>query len=74
MISEKIQRIMMVMALTISLYLFNIEETMIASYILSGVIFLVCLWAIFDFCPSLWALRKIFKETKCKPIPISRGN
>ena len=62
MISEKIQRVMMATALTIILYLFNAQEIAIASYLLAGVITLVVVWAIFDFCPSLWTLKKVFKE------------
>jgi len=62
MLSEKIQRLMMASILMFILYLFNIQETMIASYLLSGVIFLIAVWAFFDFCPSLWALKKVLKE------------
>jgi len=62
MLSERIQRIMMGTLLTVILYLINIQETVIASYLLAAVVVLVFVWAIFDFCPSIWALRKIFKE------------
>ena len=65
MLSERIQRILMGSLLTVILYLFNIQEAMIASILLTGVISLIAIWAVFDFCPSLWALRKMFKETKC---------
>ena len=64
MLSERIQRVIMAMALMAILYLFNIEEAMVANYLLSGVIGLVVIWAIFDFCPSLWTLQKLFKEKK----------
>ncbi len=66
MLSEKIQRIMMGTVLTVILYLVNIQEIMIASYLLAAVIVLVFVWAIFDFCPSLWVLRKVFKEEYAK--------
>lgn len=66
MLSERIQRVMMGSLLTIILYLFNIQEVMIASVALTGVIFLITIWAVFDFCPSLWALKKMFREEKCK--------
>ena len=56
---------MMATMLSVVLYLFNIQEVMIASYILAGVIALIVIWAVFDFCPSLWTLKKVFKED-CK--------
>jgi len=62
MISEKIQRIMMATVLTIILYLFNAQELVIASYLLAGVISMIVIWAVFDFCPSLWTLKRVFKE------------
>lgn len=65
MISEKIQRIMMATMLIVILYLVNIEELMIASYFLAAMIGLVLVWAFFDFCPSLWTLRKVLKESSC---------
>ena len=65
MLSDKIQRIMMGSMLTLILYLFNIQEAMIASYLLAAVITLVFIWAFFDFCPSLWTLKKVLKED-CK--------
>ena len=67
MISEKIQRVMMATMLTIILYLVNVQELMIASYLLAAMIGLVFIWAFFDFCPSLWTLKKVFKEecSKC---------
>ena len=56
---------MMAAMLAIILYLVNIQETLIASYLLGAMIALVFVWALFDFCPSLWTLQKMFKETKC---------
>ena len=72
MLSARIQRVMMGTLLTIILYLFNIQEAMIASYLLSGVIFLIAVWAIFDFCPSLWVLKRVLKEEECKHMSLSR--
>lgn len=65
MLSERIQRMMMGTMLMIILYLFNVQELVIASALLAAVIGLVFVWAVFDFCPSLWTLKKIFKED-CK--------
>ena len=62
MISNKIQRIMMATMLSVILYLVNIQETMIASYLLGFMIVMIVSWAIFDFCPSVWGLQKLFKE------------
>jgi len=62
MISEKIQRVMMGTMLAVILYLVNVQELMIASYLLAAMIGLVFVWAFFDFCPSLWTLKKLFKE------------
>jgi len=65
MISNKIQRIMMATMLSVILYLVNIQEAVIATYLLTFMIVMVTSWAIFDFCPSVWGLQKIFKE-ECK--------
>lgn len=65
MLSDKIQRTMMAAMLAVILYLVNIEQIMIASYLLTAMIVLVVVWAFADFCPSIWVLRKIFKE-ECK--------
>lgn len=74
MLSEKIQRIMMAVMLSVILYLFNIQEMMIASVLLTGVILLVIIWAASDFCPSLWALRKVLKEKKCEHASLNSEN
>lgn len=66
MISEKIQRTMMGTFLVIILYTVNIEELMIASILLGFMIVMVFTWALFDFCPSLWMLKKVFKEDAAK--------
>jgi len=67
MISEIIQRFMMGFMMMVALYLYNTGETMFANIILGGMTVLVLIWAIFDFCPSLWTLKKIFKDecSKC---------
>ena len=60
--SDKIQRLMMGTFLIVILYVVNIGETMLATYLLGFMIAMVFTWAIFDFCPSLWMLKKYFKE------------
>lgn len=64
MLSDRIQRVMMGTFLVVILYLVNIQETVIASYMLGFMIAMVFVWAFFDFCPSLWMLKKGLKE-KC---------
>ena len=64
MLSEKIQRTMMAFMMSISLALFYTGSTQIASAILGFVIVMTLLWAITDFCPSLWLLSKLLKEEK----------
>ena len=63
--SDKIQRLMMGTFLIVILYIVNIGEIMIASYMLAFMIAMIFTWAIFDFCPSLWMLKKYFKD-ECK--------
>ncbi len=60
--SDKIQRLMMGTFLVVILYVVNIGEIMIASYLLGFMIAMVFTWALFDFCPSLWMLKKVFNE------------
>jgi len=64
MLSEKIQRSMMAFMMSMSLALFYTGSAQIASAILGFVIVMTLLWAITDFCPSLWILSKLFKEDK----------
>ena len=62
MLGDRIQRVMMGTFLIVILYLVNTQETVIASYLLGFMITLIFVWAIFDFCPSLWALKKYCKK------------
>jgi hypothetical protein len=62
MLSERIQRAMMGTMFLVILYLYNTNEIIIANILLVAVTSLVFIWAVFDFCPSLWSLKKIFKE------------
>ncbi len=65
--SDKIQRTLMGIMLSVVLYLFNTQHVMLANYLLVFIIAMIVIWAFFDFCPSLWTLRKVFKEecSKC---------
>lgn len=62
MLGDKIQRLMMATFLVVIAYLVNIQELQIASYMLGFMITLIVVWALFDFCPSLWALKKYCKK------------
>jgi len=67
MCAEKMQRILMAIVLIIAMYFMSIGS--IIGFILQGfVIVMVIVWAITDFCPSLWAFGKMFgncKKDKC---------
>ncbi len=65
MISERLQRVMMGIMLMIILYLYNTQEMALANYLMGFMIGMISIWAVFDFCPSLWTFKKVFKE-ECK--------
>lgn len=60
MCAEKIQRFLMAAVLTIALFLFADGEMLYAMILQTLVIVMVIVWALFDFCPSLWIFRKVF--------------
>lgn len=60
MCAEKIQRFLMATVLTIALFLFADGEMLYAMILQTLVIVMVIVWALFDFCPSLWIFKKIF--------------
>lgn len=60
MCAEKIQRFLMAIVLTIALFLFASNEMLYAMILQTLVIVMVIVWAIFDFCPSLWIFKKVF--------------
>jgi len=62
MLSERIQRAIMGTILLTALILFNVQELVLANAILIFVNILIFIWAFFDFCPSLWTLKKFLKE------------
>ena len=64
MLSEKIQRTMMAFMMSMSLALFYTGSMQIASAVLGFVIIMTLIWAITDFCPSLWFLKKALHESK----------
>ena len=68
MCASRIQRGMMAIVLAISLYLMKFQPELILMDILIGelimlfVIGMIVVWAVFDFCPSLWFLGKFMKK------------
>jgi len=66
MLSERIQRTLMAFMMSMALALFYTGSPQIASFILGFVIIMTLLWAITDFCPSLWILGKLLNETQKK--------
>jgi len=66
MCAEKIQRFLMAIVLTISTILF-FQGLSFYGMILQGfVILMILVWAIIDFCPSLWAFGKLFGKCPAK--------
>ena len=65
MCAEKIQRLLMAIVLLIAFYFMTIGS--VIGFVLQlFVIAMVVVWAITDFCPSLWIFGKIFGNCKKK--------
>jgi len=62
MLSEKLQRTLMAFLMSMSLALFYTGSTQVASILLGFVIIMTVLWAITDFCPSIWFFSKLLNE------------
>ena len=60
MCAERIQRFLMAIVLTISMVLFASGELGYGVVLQTFVIIMIVIWALADFCPSLWAFKKIF--------------
>lgn len=66
--ANRMQRGLMAIVLTLSLFLMKFQpELMVIGFgigeiLMVFVILMVAVWAIFDFCPSLWILKKVLKE------------
>jgi len=66
MCAERIQRFLMAIMLTVIMVLFMTGYSQIAVVLQTFVIIVVVIWAIADFCPSLWVLEKVFGPCKKK--------
>jgi hypothetical protein len=60
MCAERIQRFLMAIVLTVALFLFASNQMLYAMIIQTLVIVMIIVWALFDFCPSLWVFGKVF--------------
>ncbi|MGB5966663.1 MAG: phosphoribosylaminoimidazole synthetase [Sulfurimonadaceae bacterium] len=64
--SHRLQRLLTGMMLSLIWALFYIGEPTIAFGLLAFVIAMIFIWAVFDFCPSLWFFKKVLKEESAK--------
>ena len=60
MCAERIQRFLMAIVLTGTMVLFMTGQAQIAVIIQSLIVLVIIVWALADFCPSLWLFKKIF--------------
>lgn len=58
---EKVQRLMMATVLALSFYFYSVMSVL-GPVLLGFVILMVIVWAITDFCPSIWILGKIMPK------------
>ncbi len=65
MCAERIQRFLMAIVLTVAMVLFASNQILYAMILQTLVVVMVIVWAIFDFCPSLWVFGKVFGN--CPP-------
>lgn len=64
---EKVQRLMMAAVLSVAFYCLTIPPlNPIGLVVLGFVIAMIVVWAITDFCPSIWILGKIMPKCKDK--------
>ncbi len=65
MCAEKIQRFLMAFVLLVAFYFMSIGSV-IGTVLQLFVILMIIVWAISDFCPSLWIFGKIFGHCEKK--------
>lgn len=61
--AEKLQRLMMAIVVLIAYFLISIGSPY-GTALLLFVVVMIVLWAITDFCPSIWLLTKLFGHCK----------
>jgi len=57
---SRIQRLMTSVVLSLVILLYFVGYTAIALWIQIFVIIMMTIWAITNFCPSIWVLKKLF--------------
>ncbi|MEN8147787.1 MAG: phosphoribosylaminoimidazole synthetase [Campylobacterota bacterium] len=65
--SHRLQRLLTGTMLSFIWALFYLGESTVAFSLLAFVVAMIFIWAIFDFCPSLWFFQKVLKEENAKP-------
>ncbi len=63
--AERIQRVMMAVVLMLAFYLISISNAF-GMAILAFVIVMILVWAVTDFCPSIYVLKKIIGSCQDK--------
>jgi hypothetical protein len=66
MCAERIQRFLMAIVLIIAMLLFANGLMLYAMIIQTFVILMVIVWALTDFCPSIWIFTKLFGKCPTK--------
>lgn len=68
MCAERMQRVLMAIVLGIILYFFGVGMTQVAVILQTLVIVMILVWAVTNFCPSIWVFKKIFPSCpwECK--------
>ena len=65
MCGEKLQRFLMALVLLVAFYFMSIGSV-IGVVLQLFVIFMIVVWAITDFCPSIWIFNKLFGKCEKK--------
>lgn len=61
---ERIQRLMMVAVLGVVLWAIMTQAFGLAAALVVFMMVMITVWAILDFCPSIWVLNKFLKTCK----------
>ncbi len=65
MCGEKLQRFLMALVLLVAFYFMSIGS-IIGVVLQLFVVFMIVVWAITDFCPSIWIFNKLFGKCENK--------
>ncbi len=67
MCAERIQRFLMAVVLTVAMLLFASGMVQAGVVLQTLIILMVIVWALSDFCPSLWLFKKLFGSCDKRP-------